>query len=158
MEGVMKKRIFTVLILFVFASPVFAGDVYTYTDKDGITVISNEPIPEKYEKKAKKIESNKLSSPAELQTYEQQQKAADARSIKEKEQRNQEEYLNTKKEREEKDREEQKAREQKNACQNDCTNNARSCAADCYKYLNSINDCLLSCLRSKNSCISSCNR
>jgi hypothetical protein len=56
MEGVMKKIVFVFFILFIFSSPLFAGEIYTYKDKDGNTVISNTQIPEKYEKKAKEIE------------------------------------------------------------------------------------------------------
>jgi Skp family chaperone for outer membrane proteins len=52
-----------------------AGEIYTYTDKDGNTVISNTPIPEKYEKKAKKIESYRRDSPEEIQRYETERKA-----------------------------------------------------------------------------------
>ena len=72
----MKKIVFAVFILLFFTSSIFAGEIYTYTDKDGITVISNTPVPEKYEKKAKKIEAYKRSSPSEIAAWEQQQKAA----------------------------------------------------------------------------------
>ncbi len=72
----MKKIGFVIFILLIFTSSIFAGEIYTYTDKDGNTVISNEPIPEKYETKAKKIEAYKRSSPSEIAAWEQQQKAA----------------------------------------------------------------------------------
>ena len=71
------NRVFLLIPCFVFAllAAAYAGEIYTYTDKDGNTVISNTPIPEKYEKKAKKIESYKRDSPEEIQRYWEDQKA-----------------------------------------------------------------------------------
>ena len=45
-------------VFFLFLTVANSEDIYTYKDKDGITVISNTPIPERYEKKAKKIGSS----------------------------------------------------------------------------------------------------
>jgi len=36
-----------------------SGDVYSYTDENGVTVITNTPLPDKIRNKAKKIESYK---------------------------------------------------------------------------------------------------
>lgn len=63
------------LIAFICPLKVQAGEIYTYTDKDGNTVITNTPVPEKYEKKAKKIDSYKRDSPEEIQRYQAEQKA-----------------------------------------------------------------------------------
>jgi hypothetical protein len=70
MEDSMKKIVFVLFILSAFVSLTFAEDIYTYKDKNGNTVISNTPIPEKYEKKAKKIGSTEQSSPGETQRYQ----------------------------------------------------------------------------------------
>jgi hypothetical protein len=72
MEGVMKKTFFVIFILLFFTSYIFAEDIYTYTDKDGTTIISNTPVPEKYEKRAKKIESTEQESPRETHSYQSQ--------------------------------------------------------------------------------------
>ena len=68
----MKKIVFVIFILLFFTSSIFAGEIYTYTDKDGNTVISNTPVPEKYEKKAKKIESTEQESPRETHSNQSQ--------------------------------------------------------------------------------------
>jgi hypothetical protein len=58
----MKKIIIVSFVLLMFASLSFAdGDIYTYKDKNGVTVISNTPIPEKYQKKTKRLENNDVS-------------------------------------------------------------------------------------------------
>ena len=36
-----------------------SGDVYSYTDENGVIVVTNTPLPEKIRKKARKIESYK---------------------------------------------------------------------------------------------------
>jgi Domain of unknown function (DUF4124) len=48
------------------------GEIYTYTDKDGVTVISNTPIPEKYHRKAQKIDSYKDLTPTERSELERE--------------------------------------------------------------------------------------
>ena len=50
---------------------VYGGEIHTYTDKSGNTVISNSPVPEKYRNKAKKIESYNRDSPTALERYEE---------------------------------------------------------------------------------------
>ncbi len=53
--------IITILLMaFTLISPqrTQAGEIYTYTDKDGITVITDRPIPEKYKAKAERLDSN----------------------------------------------------------------------------------------------------
>lgn len=91
MEGVMKKTVFVLLISmsFIFASSLFAGEIYTYRDKDGNTVISNTPIPEKYAKKAKKVESYKLSTPEEIRRYQAEQAGIERRNAEESRQKRQ---------------------------------------------------------------------
>jgi Skp family chaperone for outer membrane proteins len=76
----MKKLDFIFVMIFFLMALICpqwiqAGDIYTYTDKDGNTIISNTPIPEKHESKAKKIESYKRDSPEEIQRYQAEQKA-----------------------------------------------------------------------------------
>jgi hypothetical protein len=66
----MRIIFFVFFIFFIFAASLFAGDIYTYTNKDGTTTISNTPIPEQYEKKARKIDSYQENSPKERQRYE----------------------------------------------------------------------------------------
>ncbi len=42
-----------------------AGEIYTYTDKDGRTIVTNMQIPDEYKAKAKKIDSYREPSPSE---------------------------------------------------------------------------------------------
>jgi hypothetical protein len=70
------NRLFLIsCVFFALLTAANAGDIYTYTDKDGQTVITNEPIPEEYENKAKKIDSYKRDSPQETQGDEAERKA-----------------------------------------------------------------------------------
>ena len=85
----MRKIVFIIFILFIFTSALFAGEIYTYTDKDGNTVITNTPVPEKYEKKAKKIDSYKRDSPEEIQRYQAEQKAREQSRVAETRQKQQ---------------------------------------------------------------------
>jgi len=72
-----KKIFFVFIIIFIFSSSAFAGEIYTYTDKDGNTVISNTAIPEKDQNKAKKIEAYERDSQAEIAAFQRKQKAAE---------------------------------------------------------------------------------
>jgi hypothetical protein len=65
--------------IFTFFTSLYAAEIYTYTDKDGNTAISNTPMPEKYKNKAKKIGSYKNDSASEIQRYEMNRKANIAR-------------------------------------------------------------------------------
>ena len=47
------------------------GEIYTYTDKDGTTVITNTPIPEKYQRKSQKMDSYRDSTPSESKQQQQ---------------------------------------------------------------------------------------
>jgi hypothetical protein len=76
------KKYFILFFLFVFSSYCFAEQIYTYTDKDGNTVISNTPMPENYEKKAKKIESYEHDSPSAIAAYQMKQRAAEDRGFR----------------------------------------------------------------------------
>ena len=70
------NRIFLIsCVLLAFLTAANAGEIYTYTDKDGNTVISNNPVPEKYQGKSKKIESYERSSPEEIERFEAERKA-----------------------------------------------------------------------------------
>jgi len=71
------NRIFILILCVFFAllTAANAGEIYTYKDKDGNTVISNTPVPEKYQGKAKKIDSYERNSPEEIQSYEAGRKA-----------------------------------------------------------------------------------
>jgi len=71
----MSRTFLISCVFFALLTATHAGEIYTYTDKDGQTVITNEPIPEEYENKAKKIDSYKLDSPKETQGYEAERKA-----------------------------------------------------------------------------------
>lgn len=82
----MIKFMFIILFLFV-SSLAFAADIYTYTDQDGKTVISNEPVPQKYQKKVKTLETYKQSQPEKAEEQQEQQaipktQAAEDRSKK----------------------------------------------------------------------------
>ena len=55
------------------------GEIYTYKDKNGVTVILDKPIPEEYKNKANKITTYKLNSPEELRKYQEEQAAAEGR-------------------------------------------------------------------------------
>lgn len=57
-----KALLITLCILFAFITSANAGEIYMYKNKDGNTVISNEPVPEKHKNKAVKIESSPLTS------------------------------------------------------------------------------------------------
>ena len=64
-------RIFLIsYVFFALLTATYAGEIYTYTDEDGKTVITNEPIPEKYENKAKKMDSYQGDSSEEIQRRE----------------------------------------------------------------------------------------
>lgn len=57
-----------------------AEDIYAYIDEDGIIVLTNCPIPDKYLKIAKKIESYQRDSPEEIQRYQAGEKAKEQRA------------------------------------------------------------------------------
>jgi hypothetical protein len=61
------SRIFLIpCIFFVLLTTAYAGEIYTYTDEEGNTAITNEPVSKKYENEAKKIESYKRDSSEEI--------------------------------------------------------------------------------------------
>jgi hypothetical protein len=51
--------IFWTITFSFFPLQVESGDVYSYTDENGVIVITNTPLPDKIRNKAKKIESDK---------------------------------------------------------------------------------------------------
>ena len=53
-----------------------SGDIYSYTDENGVIVITNTPLPDKIRNKAKKIESHKdiTDEDRKLQEEEKQDK------------------------------------------------------------------------------------
>ena len=76
------KKYFILFFCLFFLPNCFAEQIYTYTDKDGNTVISNTPMPENYEKKAKKIESYEHDSPSAIAAYQMKQRAAEDRGFR----------------------------------------------------------------------------
>ena len=68
----MIKFMFIIFFLFV-SSLVFAADIYTYTDQDGKTIISNKPVPQKYRKKVKTLETYKQPQPEKTEEQHEQQ-------------------------------------------------------------------------------------
>ena len=67
---------YLIFIILFIPQPSFAGEeIYTYKDKDGSIVVTNAPIPEKYQRKAKKIESFSSSevAPAVIRRYDAEQ-------------------------------------------------------------------------------------
>lgn len=72
----MKRILFLIpCVFFSLLISANAGEIYTYTDKNGNTVLSNTPIPEEHQKKAKKINSYKQDSPEAIQRYEMKRQA-----------------------------------------------------------------------------------
>ena len=72
----MKKIIFLIpFVFFVHLSVGYTEDIYKYTDEKGIVTLSNTPIPDKYEMKAERIDSYNRDSPAEIQRYQETEKA-----------------------------------------------------------------------------------
>lgn len=87
------KRSFLLIpcIFLAFIISANAGEIYTYTDKNGNTVLSNTPIPEEHQKKAKKVNSYKQDSPEAMERYEAARKAEEHRQeakIRQKQQSN----------------------------------------------------------------------
>ncbi|MBU1054518.1 MAG: DUF4124 domain-containing protein [Proteobacteria bacterium] len=54
--------IFLLAFFLICIQIIQAGEIYTYKDKNGKTVISNTPIPDKYKTRAQKIDSYRESS------------------------------------------------------------------------------------------------
>jgi len=50
------------------------GEIYTYTDKNSVTFITNTPIPEKYQGKAQKIDEYNPLTPSEKKELEREAK------------------------------------------------------------------------------------
>lgn len=71
------KNIFLFIFFFAFSSFCFAEQIYTYTDKAGNTVISNTPVPDQYQHKAKKIEAYERDDPREIERFQRKQKIAE---------------------------------------------------------------------------------
>ena len=67
----MRRIVFVLFILSFFVSSTFAEEMHTYTDKHGNIVISNTPIPDQYQKKAKKLHSYTPPSPEQIERYEE---------------------------------------------------------------------------------------
>jgi len=79
----MKKKIFILMLLFVlFGLNVLAGDIYTYKDKNGNTVISNTPVPDQYKASAKKIDAydDQSGQRSQSQTETEEKKKSDSKA------------------------------------------------------------------------------
>ena len=53
-----------------------SGDVYSYTDENGVIVVTNTPLPEKIRNKAKKIESYKDINDEDRKRWEKEKEDA----------------------------------------------------------------------------------
>jgi hypothetical protein len=76
----MKKIIFVFFILFVFTSPIFAGEIYIWKDKNGVENITTTPPPENA-KVRDRMQYQRDTSEA-IQRYEAERKAATDRGFK----------------------------------------------------------------------------
>jgi hypothetical protein len=70
----MKKLFFVVFVLFMFVPFLFAEDIYTYKDQNGVTCISSTPVPAKYKSKAKRVEGFRELSPEERAQKDENEK------------------------------------------------------------------------------------
>lgn len=69
----MKNILFAAtFILFFFSFNIYADDISAYKDKDGVINITDGPVPEKYEKKAKKVDAYNRD---EVEKYHKQQES-----------------------------------------------------------------------------------
>ena len=78
----MKNMVYIIIILFVLPCLTSAGEIYTYKNKQGVTVISNEPPPDEIKDKAKKVESYTPDSPAAIAAFQRKQKEAEDRAFR----------------------------------------------------------------------------
>ena len=78
----MKNIVYIIIILFVLPSLASAGEIYTYKNKKGVTIISNEPPPDEVKEKAKKVESYTPDSPAAIAAFQRKQKEAEDRAFR----------------------------------------------------------------------------
>jgi len=69
----MRKFVFVLFILSAFVSSTYSEEIYTYKDKDGNTVISNTPIPDKYKNKVQKVEAYDKDSPEAIERWQDKQ-------------------------------------------------------------------------------------
>ncbi|GEM_PF-2629118 len=77
------KKFIVVFMIFVFSSStVLAGEIYTYKNKKGVTIISNEPVPEEYENKANKLNSYERDSPEAIAAFQRKQREAEDKSFR----------------------------------------------------------------------------
>jgi len=79
--------IFLMTITLIYPQRTQGGETYTYTHKNGIKVISNIPISEKYESKAQKTDSFNTMTPSKRRTLENENKAKQRQYKKEREER-----------------------------------------------------------------------
>jgi len=78
----MKNMVYIIIILFVLPCLTSAGEIYTYKNKQGVTVISNEPPPDEIKDKAKKVESYTPDSPAAIAAFQRKQKEEEDRAFR----------------------------------------------------------------------------
>ena len=120
----MRKIVFVLFILSIFVSSTFAEEIYTYKDKDGNTVISNTPLPEKYHNKAKKIETYDRESSEAIERY--QEKQEEKRVLREEREYNHQE------------RQSQKIPPQRKgidaSCKRECSVDLHTCQSDCSRH------------------------
>jgi len=68
--------VLSMTISFFQPAPVSGGEIYMYKDKNGNTVLSNTPVPEKRQKKVKIIDGYKDTTPAEQQARQERDEKA----------------------------------------------------------------------------------
>lgn len=71
----MKKIGLIILSSFILYSPLFAGEIYIWTDKNGIKHITDTPPPAKTKGKVER-ESYRQETPAEIEAWKQKQAEA----------------------------------------------------------------------------------
>jgi hypothetical protein len=135
---VMRNIVFVLFIFSVFVFSTFAEEIFTYKDKDGNTVISNTPVPEKYEKKAKKIEAYEKASPEEI---EKEQKKASKRKTMYVYPAVQVNIINK--------RQPPAKKVMSESCKRECSVNLHLCQSDC-------STCGRSCMMSYEYCLNRC--
>ncbi|MEN6318010.1 MAG: hypothetical protein ABFD82_04545 [Syntrophaceae bacterium] len=87
-----RASIFVLTILLMGIALIYSqnnqgGEIYAYTAKNGIMVISNTPIPEKHERRAQKIDSSNTMTLSDRRVQENGIKAQQKQNKNEREER-----------------------------------------------------------------------
>jgi len=73
------KKILLVIVILLFSLPVFAGEIYTWTDKSGVENITTTPPPESA--KIKNRSTFKRDHPQAIESFQRKQRAATERGF-----------------------------------------------------------------------------